>query len=128
MDMRRRKKIEAAVEKADEYLRSAELLLKHGLYTPSVTAAYYCAHHAAVAAFLTSGSPLKPKGSIEGMIAIAVKFSENLDPFLVKQKESRADWSVNTSLDYLENDALLRFYQTREFFLEVKDFLRRTIR
>ncbi|MDP2690764.1 MAG: HEPN domain-containing protein, partial [Deltaproteobacteria bacterium] len=105
------------MKKAEEYLGSAEILHKNGLYTPSVTAAYYCSYHVTVAAFLTSGSTAMLREPAASMTTMAAKFSDKLDPFLVKLKETRLEWGINTSLDYLENDALLRLYQTKEFFL-----------
>ncbi|MFQ5736102.1 MAG: HEPN domain-containing protein [Thermodesulfobacteriota bacterium] len=128
MDLKRRNRIRAEMKKADDYLLSAEILHKQGLYAPSVTVAYHCACHAAVAAFLTSGSTAMHKGPVASMTAIAVKFSDKLDPFIEKLNEARSELKMSPSLDYLENDALLRLYQTKEFFLEVKDFLRRVIR
>ena len=128
MDLRRMQKIKAEMKKADEYFQSAEMLHKNGLYTPSVTSSYYCAYHASVAAFLTSGVSPRQKEAVTSMVTTAGKFNDRLDPFIDKLKEMNLEWGVNTSLDYLENDALLRLYQTREFFFEVRDFLRRVIK
>lgn len=128
LDLRKRNKIKAEMKKAEEYLQSAEMLHKRGLYTPSVTVAYFCAYHAAVAAFLTSGTAAMRKEAVSAMTAMAGKFNGKLDPFIDKLKEMKIEWNVNTSLDYLENDALLRLYQTKEFLFEVKDFLRRVIK
>ena len=128
LDLRKMKKIKVEMQKADEYFKSAEMLHKNGLYTPSVTAAYYCAYHAAVAAFLTSGVASMQKEAVASMVMTAGKFNGRLDPFIEKLRETNLEWSINTSLEYFENDALLRLYQTREFFFEVKDFLRRVIR
>ncbi len=128
MDLRRRNKIRVEMQKAETYIEAAELLHKNGFYTPSVTAAYYCTYHVTAAAFLTNGHTALHKEPVEAMTAMAVKFSDKLDPFLEKLKEVRNEWRINTSVEYLENDALLRLYQTKEFFLEVKDFLRRVIR
>lgn len=121
-------KIKAEMKKADEYFQSAEMLHKNGLYNPSVTSAYYCAYHASVAAFLTSGVSTRQKEAVASMVTTAGKFNDRLDPFIDKLKEMNLEWGVNTSLDYFENDALLRLYQTREFFFEVRDFLRRVIK
>lgn len=128
MDLRRMQKIKAEMKKADEYFQSAEMLHKNGLYNPSVTSAYYCAYHASVAAFLTSGVSTRQKDAVASLVTTAGKFNDRLDPFIDKLKEMNLEWGVNTSLDYLENDALLRLYQTREFLFEVRDFLRRVIK
>lgn len=120
--------MKSEMKKAEEYLQSAEMLHKNGLHTPSVTSAYYCAYHAAVAAFLTTGATSMQKEAVASMVMTAGKFNGKLDYFIEKLREMKLEWSVNTSLEYLENDALLRLYQTREFFFEVKDFLRRVIR
>lgn len=128
MDPRRRDKIRHELKKADDYLRAADVLHRQGLYTPSVMSAYYASLHATIAAFLTSGDhPLHmdPFGTFTGLLS---RFSSKLDPFVEKVKAAAKSAELSTSLDYAENEAMLRLYQTREFFLEVKDFLRRTVK
>lgn len=126
MDPRRKDKIKSEIKRAEEFLEAAELLHKNGLYSPSVASAYQSAFHASIAAMLTSGTPQKEP--FVSFMDTLNKFSVKLDPFVVKLKEGREEWSANTSIDYTDNEALLRIYQTREFFLEVKDFLRRIIK
>lgn len=127
MDARRRDNIRKEMKKAEDYLKAADILFKSELYTPSVTSSYYSAYHSSLAAFLTTGENAD-KDQHKNFLKTITKFSQKLDPFLAKFKEAKQVLNFNTSLDYSENEALLRLYQTREFFLEVKDFLRRLIK
>ncbi|MDO8426713.1 MAG: HEPN domain-containing protein [Deltaproteobacteria bacterium] len=127
MDQRIRDKIKSELNRAEEYLKAAEILHMQGLFTPSVISSYCSAFHASVAAFLTSGRN-RQREPFVSFAANLAKFSSKLDPFIEKQKEAGKVLSVNASLDYAENEALLRLYQTRDFFLEVKDFLRRIVK
>lgn len=128
MDPRRRDKMKSEMKKAEDYLQAADLLHKNGLFVPSVASSYCSAFHASIAAFLTHGSPQVTRESFNDFCASLSKFSVKLDPFVVKMKEERSEWSCGADLDYTENEALLRLYQTRELFLEVKDFLRRVVK
>lgn len=128
MDPHRRNKIKAEMQRAEEYLKAAEVLNKNGLFAPSMTSSNYCAFHATAAAFLTRGDNQTQKESFESFITALNKFNGKLDSFVAKLKEPRVAWGVNTGGECSENDALLRFYQTRDLFMEVKDFLRRTIK
>lgn len=128
MDQRRREKIKTEMQKAEEYLRAADILHKNGLLAPSVSASYHSSIHASMAAFLVSGNRLTHKESFKDLDEKLGKFSLKLDPFIERAKDARGDWESGADIDYAENEALLRLYQTREFFLEVKDFLRRTIK
>ncbi|MBI5493237.1 MAG: HEPN domain-containing protein [Deltaproteobacteria bacterium] len=127
MDQRIRDKIKSELGKAEEYLKAAELLHRHGFFTPSVLSSYYSACHSAVAAFLTSGNN-PPKEHFSGFTANLGRFSSKLDPAIERLMQARKEWGVNTSVEYAENDALLRMHQARDFFLEVKDFLRRLVK
>jgi uncharacterized protein (UPF0332 family) len=128
LDPRRRDRIRVEFRMAGEYLNAAELLHKQGLYTPSAASSYYSAYHAATAAFLTVGFDNPGKDQFMSFTAALRKFSVKLDPFIEKLDASREAWSFNAAIDYSESDALLRFYQTRDFVLEVKDFLRRAVK
>lgn len=125
MDPRRRDRIRSEFRMAGEYLTAAEQLHKQGLFTPSATSSYYSAYHAAMAAFLTVGFDNHAKDKFMSFTAALKKFSSKLDPFIEKLDASREAWAFNAAIDYSESDALLRLYQTRDFVLEVKDFLRR---
>lgn len=113
---------------AEEYFHAAEALHKSGLYTPAVTLSSYSSAHAALAAFLTTGSAGTQGGSFSGFISSLQKFSSKLDPFLEKLFESRREWGFTAAIDYSENESLMRVYQARDLLYEVKDFLRRTVR
>lgn len=128
MDQRRIEKIKAEMQKAEEYLRAADILHKSGLLAPSLSSSYLSTIHASVAAFLTSGSRLAPKEAFKDLNEKLGKFSLKLDPFIGRVKVARGEWPNGADIDYTENEALLRLYQTREFLLEIKDFLRRTIK
>lgn len=127
MNARRRDKIKTEMKKAEDYLKAADLLYKSELYTQSVTSSYYAAYHASLAAYLTAGEH-PDKEQYSNFLNSITRFSQKLDPFLEKLREAKQVWDFNTSVDYAENEALLRLYQTREFFLEVKDFLRRLVK
>lgn len=116
------------MQKAEEYLRAADILHKNGLFAPSISSAYFSSLHASLAAFLISGSGLATKENFNDFNEKLSRFNLKLDPFVGKVKEAKVAWTVAAEVDCTENEALLRLYQTREFFLEVKDFLRRTIR
>ncbi len=128
MDQRRREKIKTEMQKAEEYLRAADILHKNGLAAPSVSSSYFSAIHASMAAFLISGSRLAPKEAFKDLNEKLGKFSLKLDPFIGRTKDASGEWAFGADIEYAENEALLRLYQTREFFLEIKDFLRRTIK
>lgn len=128
MDLRRKDKIRTEMKKAEEYLNAAEVLQKNCLFTPSATASYYSAYHATIAAFLTTGFHNPQRDQFVSFINALGKFSHKLDPFVEKLKKTKEEWALNTALDYTENESLLRFYQTREFVLEVKDFIRRALK
>ncbi|MBI5642759.1 MAG: HEPN domain-containing protein [Deltaproteobacteria bacterium] len=116
------------MKKAEGYLQAAELLQRHGLYTQSVTASYYSTFHASIAAFLTSGINHAAGEPFASFTATLERFSGKLDPFIETLKEHRKEWGLNAGLEYPEKEALLRLHLTREFFLEVKDFLRRVVK
>lgn len=126
LDPRRRDRIRVEFKKAEEYLSAAEHLQKQGLFTPSATSSYYSAYHAATAAFLTVGFDNPHKEQFISFMSALRKYSSKLDPYIEKLESSREAWAYNAALDYSEADSLLRFYQTRDFVLEVKDFLRRS--
>lgn len=128
MDHRRIEKIKAEMQKAEEYLRAAEILHKNGLMAPSLSSSYLSTIHASVAAFLTSGSRLAPKEAFKDLNEKLVKFSLKLDPFIGRVKAVRGEWPHGADIDCTENEAFLRLYQTRDFLLEIKDFLRRTVK
>ncbi|GEM_PF-6427690 len=128
MDPRRRDRIRVEFKKAEEYLAAAESLQKQGLYSPSATSSYYSAYHAATAAFLTVGFDNPHKEQFVSFVTALRKYSAKLDPYIEKLESSKEAWAYNAALDYAESDSLLRFYQTREFVLEVKDFLRRAVK
>ncbi|MBI5588046.1 MAG: hypothetical protein HY889_06745 [Deltaproteobacteria bacterium] len=116
------------MQRAEEYLRAADILHKNGLFAPSISSAYFSSLHASLAAFLISGSGQTPKENFNDFNVKLSKFSLKLDPFVGKVQEAKVARTGGADVDSTENEALLRLYQTREFFLEVKDFLRRTIR
>lgn len=128
MDPRRKDRIRTEFKKAEEYLNGAEQMQKQGLYTPSATLSYYSSYHAATAAFLTVGFDNPHKESFTGFMAALNKFSAKLDPYIEKLEKAKEAWAFNAAIDYTENESLLRFYQTRDFVLEVKDFLRRAVK
>lgn len=128
MDAKRIKKIKDELKKAEEYLNAAELLQKHGLYTPSAISSYYSAFHASVAAFQTCGHHPGQKEQYTAFTAVLNKFDKKLDPFIERLMKSREGLSTITSAEYGENEALLRFYHTREFLVEIKDFIRRIVK
>jgi len=126
LDLRRRDKIKSEFKKAEEHLNAAELLHKHALFTPSVTMCYYSSIHAATAAFLTVGANPHREKFLSFTNAVK-KFGSKIDPFLERFYSSQEAWGLNAAMEYTENESLLRVYQTRDFMLEVKDFLRRTV-
>ncbi|MBI2400781.1 MAG: HEPN domain-containing protein [Deltaproteobacteria bacterium] len=128
MDPRRRDRIKVEFKKAEEYLSAAEHLQKQGLYTPSATSSYYSAYHAATAAFLTVGFDNPHKERFVSFMTALQKYSSKLDPYIEKLETSKDAWAYNAAIDYGESDSLLRFYQTRDFVLEIKDFLRRAVK
>lgn len=128
MDPRRKDRIRIEFKKAEEYLSGAELMHRQGLYSPAATLSYYSSYHAATAAFLTVGFDNPHKERFIGFMNALRKFSAKLDPYLEKLEKSREAWSYNIAADYTESESLLRFYQTRDFVLEVKDFLRRAVK
>jgi len=128
VDPRRRDRIRVEFKKAEEYLAAAEHLQKYGLYTPSATSSYYSAYHAAAAAFLTVGFDNPHKERFVSFMTALQRYSSKLDPCIEKLETSKDAWAYNAAIDYGESDSLLRFYQTRDFVLEVKDFLRRTVK
>jgi len=128
LNQRQKDKIKLEFRKAEEYLNAAELLQKNGLYTQVVTVCFYSSLHAATAAFLTVGSPNPQREQYISFTNALKRFSSKLDPFLEKFYKNQKEWSVNTALEYTENESLLRVYQARDFLLEVKDFLRRSVR
>lgn len=128
LDFRRKDKIRTEMKKAEEYLNAAEVLQKSCLFTPSATASYYAAYHAAIAAFLSTGFHNPQRDQFVSFVSAIHKFNHKLDPFVEKLKKSKDEWALNTALDYTENESLLRFHQTREFVLEVRDFLRRALK
>lgn len=128
MDPRRRDRIRVEFKKAEEYLSAAEYLQKHALYTPSATSSYYSAYHAATAAFLTVGFDNPHKDRFVSFMTALQRYSSKLDPYIEKLQASKEAWAFNAAINYGESDSLLRLYQTRDFVLEVKDFLRRAVR
>lgn len=128
LDQRQKDKIKVEFRKAEEYLNAAELLQKNGLYTPVVMNCFYSSMHAATAAFLTIGSPNPQREQYTSFTNALKRFSAKLDPFIEKFYNNQKAWAVNAALEYTENESLLRVYQTRDFLLEVKDFLRRSVR
>lgn len=128
MDSRRRDRIRAEIKKAEDYLRAADVLHKNGLFTPAVSTAYNCAYHASIAAFLTSGGGKGPKNPYSDFREMLGKFNRKLDVLVAELREAREEEDVYATLEYAENESMLRLYQTREFLLEVKDFLRRIVK
>lgn len=128
MDPRRRDRIRVEFKKAEEYLNAAEHLQKQGLYTPSATSSHYSAYHAATAAFLTVGFDNPHKDRFVSFMTALRRYSSKLDPYIEKLETSKDAWAFSAAIDYGESDSLLRFYQTRDFVLEVKDFLRRAVK
>lgn len=127
MDVRRMDKIRGEMKKAEEFLQAAELLQTRGLYTQSATSSCYAAYHAALAAFLASGVEI-PKETYQSFAAMLERFSHKLDPYIEKVKAEWKSFGLNAGLEYAENESQLKLYQAREFFLEVKDFLRRAVK
>jgi len=128
LNERRREKIKSEIQKAEDFLRAADILHKNGLVAPSVSASYNSAIHASMAAFLVSGNGQSNKEACKDLNEKLERFSLKLDPFIVRSKDARSQWESGADVDYTESESLLRLYQTREFFLEIKDFLRRTIK
>ena len=129
MDPRRRDRIKVELKRAEEYLSAAEQLHKYAMYAPSATSSYYSACHAATAAFLTVGSSGNAqKDKFVSFMAALRKYSSKLDPYIERFGAMREAWAFNTAVDYTESEALLRLHQTRDFVLEVKDFLRRAVK
>lgn len=127
MDLRRRDKIRAEMRKAEEFLQAAEILQTRGLYTQSATSSCYSAYHAALAAFLASGVEL-PKETYHSFAAMLERFSHKLDPYIEKVKAEWKAFGLNAGLEYAEDESQLKLYHAREFFFEVKDFLRRAVK
>lgn len=127
MDSRRRDKIRTEMKKAEEFLLAAELLQTKGLYTQSATSSCYAAYHASLAAFLASGVDI-PKESYQSFAAMLEKFSHKLDPYIEKLKAEWKAFGLNAGIEYAENESQLKLYQAREFFIGIKDFLRKVVR
>lgn len=127
MDSKRLDKIKEEIRKAEEYLSAADLLYKSELYGPSSSASYNCAYHASLAALLTSGE--KPgRGSFERSLETLNRFSKKLDPHIETDRASAKALGVVSSPEHSENEALLRLYQTKEFVVEVRGFIKKLIR
>lgn len=124
-----RNRIMAELEKADEFLAAADGAYKRGLYAPAVVLANHSVYHASTAAFLTRGSK---KGLGEARLAAFAdffeKFSRKLDTQLERHLADEVGRDTVGSGERAEKEALFRVYQSREFFFEVKDFLRKALR
>ena len=133
MEKSRTEKIGDEIKKAEEFIKAADMVYKGGIFTPAVILAYYSAYHASIAAFLTRGAHKSGKDSFADFMAVLEKFNRKLDPIVASQVKAKAEAARNVAdapppVDYTDNEALLRMYQTREFLLEVKDYLKRSIK
>ena len=127
MYLRRRDKVRVEMKKSEEFLQAADLLQSRGLYTQSATSSCYAAYHAALAAFLASGVEI-PKDTYQSFAVMLERFSHKLDPYIERLKTEWKAFGLNAGIEYAENESQLKLYQAREFFLEVKDFLRRVLK
>lgn len=128
MNLNRKDKISLEFKKAEEFLEAAELLHRKKMYSPSVASAYYSSMHAATAAFLTVGLHGGRTEKFLSFRSALEKFSSRLDPFIKSLETCREEWRLHTMHDYTENESVLRLYQARDFIMDVRDFLRRTVR
>ncbi|MBI5345442.1 MAG: hypothetical protein HZB83_08955, partial [Deltaproteobacteria bacterium] len=111
-----------------DYLRAADLLHRNGLYTPAMSSAFFSAYHASVAAFLTGGAGKGHKNPYADFTGLLGKFNKKLDVLVSELREAKGEEDAYATLQYAENESMLRLYQTKEFLLEVEDFLRRIIK
>lgn len=127
LDSKRLDKVKTEMKQAEDYLSAADILYKNELYGPSCSASYNCSYHASLAALLTSGE--KPnKESFAGFHETIKRFSKKIDPYIEASRESARKWGAVSAPEHSENEALLRLYQTKEFMVEVKGFIKKLIR
>ena len=119
-------RIKAEMKKAEEYLHAADILHSRGLFNPSVSSSHNSAFHAASAAFLTAG--IHGGENFSNFIEVFARFNHKLGPVLRKLKDNVDGFHIRPMIEYDENEALLRIHQTKEFLMEVKDFLRKALR
>lgn len=127
MNARKRDRIRTELKNADEFLRAAEVTFSDRLFGPSIVLSNLCAFHASLAAFLTKCSPGTPKDRVERLLAFSERFSRKLDTHLESRFASLVEDEVFESEEYAESEARLRIHQVKEFYMEVKDFLRRLL-
>jgi len=125
---RTRNNILVEIVKAEELVEEAEDLYNQELYTPSVHASYSSAIHASLAAHLTVGSPRPEKAPYYNLMAVLNKYSKKLEPYVERQMRETRSQGAGAGIEYDDKESLLRLYQTRELVVEIRDFIRRTVR
>jgi len=119
------------LEKADQKLHAAEVLLKDGSYEDAVSRAYYATFHAAQAVLLTEGLTADTHHGLVNLFGLHFvrtgRFDKRFGKFLANLKDDResGDYEIYSAID--EETARLAVEESREFLGEVRRHLQKTI-
>ncbi|HLD50015.1 MAG TPA: HEPN domain-containing protein [bacterium] len=121
--------IQAYLEKSQQKLRVAGILLKNADYEDAISRAYYSAFHAAHAVLLTEGlDPATHQGLVNlfGLHFVKTgKFERKMGKYLTHLKDDResSDYEVYSSVDAATAKHALK--EAREFLAASKKYLKK---
>lgn len=119
-----REEIAALLQKAEESIRAAELLLKEGLFAIAVSRAYYAMFYVAEALLLKEGVELSKHGAVVAVFGERFAKTGRLDPkfhqYLIEGLEERQAADYDAPAEFSREDAEKQVERAREFLSVAK--------
>lgn len=122
-----KEKIRLELERGNESLKSAEVLLREELFDESVSSAYYAMFHSAKALLLTIGEePSTHQGVITLLGLHFIKpgiIEEEFNDLFIEAKDDREDSDYDITRKFTKSEAEERISSAQEFISKIKGFL-----
>lgn len=123
--------IKGYLEKAEEKLHFAEILLRDGGYDDAVSRAYYCAFHATQAILLTEGLSVRSHSGLVNLFGMHFvrtgKIEQEYGRFLseLKDKRENGDYEIYSAI---EHEAAKEAVENAQRFLErIRTYLKKEL-
>ncbi|MCX8116813.1 MAG: HEPN domain-containing protein [Desulfobacterota bacterium] len=127
MDPKTKDLIVIQIEKSNEKLRAAKVLLKEGLIDDAISRAYYSMFHAASAVLFSEGITVESHSALKTMFGLHLvktgKIDKEYGRWLNKLKDERenGDYDIFTSFDF--GDAENDIKEAEKFLEQMKNYL-----
>lgn len=122
-----KEKIRLELERGNESLKSAEVLLREELFDESVSSAYYAMFHSAKALLLTIGEePSTHQGVITLLGLHFIKpgiIEEEFNDLFIEAKDDREDSDYDITRRFTGAEAEERLSAARKFIPRIKEYL-----